>query len=311
MSSLGRSASQGEKPPARGTIFSVGEVLSGIYLVRGLLGEGSMAQVFDVHDRQLNRESAVKVYWPVSRAEEGDLGDLILREAQVLAAIQHPGLATVYNVGRHDDLDYLVMERIRGIGLDAEMAQRHRVKGRVPIRETIRILLAVAEALGAVHGAGCLHRDLKPSNVMLAGRERVVLMDFGLFLPEGALAFRPDPAGSPSYMAPESFSDAVMPGAGHLVDLYALGVMGFELLTARLPFRAASVEETAEQHISAPVPDLRVICPGAPPRLSALIADLLSKDPYDRPTSEEVVWRLRAVRDEFEGAARRALTPVR
>ena len=289
------------------TLFPIGEVLSGTYEVRGLLGEGGMGQVFDARDRPLNRDVAVKAYWPIT---ESVTSGLLQREAQALAAIPHPGLATVFALGRHNDIEYLVMERIRGAPLDDEMTKRHRIGSRMPIRESIRILLSIAGVLNAVHQAGCLHRDVKPGNVMLAQHERVVLMDFGLFLPEGELASRPDLAGSPNYMAPESIRDRVLTGSGHLVDLYALGVIAFELLAGRLPFSGRSLEDTFDQHVNAPVPDLLLLAPEAPPRLAVLACELLAKDPYDRPESEEVVWRLKAIRDDNDRGIKRALTPI-
>jgi serine/threonine-protein kinase len=178
------------------------------------------------------------------------------------------------------------------------------------MRDTIRILLSIAGVLSAVHQAGCLHRDVKPGNVMLAQHERVVLMDFGLFLPEGELASGPDLAGSPNYMAPESIGNRVLAGSGHLVDLYALGVIAFELLAGRLPFSGRSLDETFNLHLNAPVPDLLTLAPEAPPRLALLACELLAKDPYDRPNSDEVVWRLQAIRDDTNQGIRRALTPI-
>lgn len=281
-------------------------MLSGTYEVRRLLGEGGMGQVFDARDRPLNRDVAVKAYWPVT---ESVTSGLLQREAQALAAIPHPGLATVFTLGRHNDIEYLVMERIRGAPLDDEMAKRHRIGSRLPMRETIRILLSIAGVLNAVHQAGCLHRDVKPGNVMLAQHERVVLMDFGLFLPEGELAAA-DLAGSPNYMAPESIRHRVLAGSGHLVDLYALGVIAFELLAGRLPFAGRNLEETFDQHVNAPVPDLLTLAPEAPPRLAVLACELLAKDPYDRPESEEVVWRLKAIRDDHDHGIKRTLTPI-
>jgi serine/threonine protein kinase len=300
-------AESGHEATGARTLFQVGDVLNDTYQIRALLGEGGMGQVFDARDRPLNRDVAIKAYWPTTHFITSGL---LQREAQALAAIQHPGLATVYTLGRHREVEYLVMERIRGAGLDEEMIRRHRIGARLPMRDTIRILLAIADVLHAVHEAGCLHRDVKPGNVMLAGRERVVLMDFGLFLPEGELSGRPDLAGSPNYMAPESIRDHVLAGAGHLVDLYALGVIAFELLAGRLPFTSGSLEEIFDQHLHAPVPDLAGLAPEAPPRLAALACQLLAKDPYDRPESEEVAWRLRAIRDDHDHGLRRALTPM-
>jgi serine/threonine protein kinase len=292
----------------RPTLFPIGTRLGGIFQLRGLLGEGGMGQVFDALDLELNREVAIKAYWPTTHSiTEG----LLQREAQALAAISHPGMATVFTLGRQDGLEFLVMERIRGLDLDAEMASRHRIGRVMPLDESLRILLSIAEVLSAVHAAGCLHRDVKPGNVMLAARERVVLMDFGLFLPEGELARRTDLAGSPNYMAPESIRDVVSPGAGHLVDLYALGVIAFELFTGKLPFPARSLEETFDGHLHAPVPALDAFPRTLPPRLAALTRELLAKDPYDRPEGEEVVWRLRTLRDDERRGIRRALTPAR
>jgi serine/threonine protein kinase len=289
------------------TLFQVGEVLDGIYEIRTLLGEGGMGQVFEAHDQWLNREVAIKAYWPTHL---GDGAAVLRREAQAQAAIQHGGLPTVFTLGRHGADLFLVMERIHGVGLDVALEQRLRIKARLALAESLRILVSIAEVLAAVHAAGCLHRDVKPANVMLAGRDRVVLMDFGLFLPEGELVERTQVAGSPFYMAPESIEDEVHPGMGHLVDLYALGVIAFEMLAGRMPYQAQSLEAMFEQHLHAPVPDLSRLAPGVPPKLAVLTRELLSKDPYDRPDSEEVVWRLRAIRDDHDRGVRRALTPA-
>jgi serine/threonine-protein kinase len=283
-------------------------VLNETYEIRGLLGEGGMGQVFDARDQQLNRDVAIKAYWPVTSSVTSGL---LRREAQALAAISHPGLATVFGLGKHHDTEFLVMERIRGVGLDAEMARLHRIRSLVEMRDSIRILLAMADVLRAIHGAGCLHRDVKPGNVILvAARDRVVLVDFGLFLPEAELAAHPEPGGSPNYMAPESIQDRVRPGDGRLADLYALGMIAFELLAGRLPFSTRNVEETFQWHINGPVPDLAALAPEAAPRLIALTHELLAKDPHDRPDAEDVVARLRQIRDDHDRGFRRALTPV-
>jgi serine/threonine protein kinase len=285
------------------TLFQMGEVLADNYEIRRLLGEGGLGQVFEAHDRCLNREVAIKAYWPIDAIGAG----LLRREAQAQAAIQHPSLPAVHTMGRHGALDFLVMERIRGVGLDETLAQRHRIGARLPLGETIRILLAMADVLAAVHTAGCSHRDIKPSNVLLAA-QRVVLTDFGLSCAEGEPGDT-TMAGSPNYMAPETILDRVERGATHRVDLYALGVIAFEMLTARLPFAGRNLEETFEQHVNAPVPDLEALAPGLAPRLATLTRSLLAKDPYDRPETEEVVWRLRAIRDDHARGVRRSLTP--
>jgi serine/threonine protein kinase len=286
------------------TLFHSGEVLNGVYEIRGLIGEGGMGQVFDARDLSLNREVAIKAYWPIESLRAGTLR----HEAQAQAAVQHPGLPAVFTIGRHGALDFLVMERIRGIGLDETLAQRHRIDARLPLGETIRILLAMADVLAAVHTLGCVHRDVKPGNVLLAA-QRVVLTDFGLSRAEGEAPDDPA-AGSPNYMAPESILDHVERGAGHRVDLYALGVIAFEMLAGRLPYVGRSLEDTFAQHVNAPVPALEPLAAGVPPRLAALVRSLLAKDPYDRPESEELVWRLRTIREDHLRGVRRSLTPL-
>jgi serine/threonine-protein kinase len=285
------------------TLFRDGEVLDKIYEVRGLIGEGALGQVFDARDHWLNRDVAIKAYWPTQALQEGTLR----REAQAQAAVQHPSLPAVFTMGRHAGLEFLVMERIRGIGLDVTLAQRHRIGARLPLGETIRVLLSMADVLAAVHTLGCVHRDVKPGNVLLAA-QRVVLTDFGLSRAEGEP--RDDGVcGSPNYMAPESILDHIERGAGHRVDLYALGVIGFEMLAGRLPFVGRNLEETFAKHVNFPVPELEPLVPGVPPRLAVLVRALLAKDPYDRPESEEVVWRLRTIREEHTRGVKRALTP--
>ncbi len=272
-------------------IFPLGEVLSDTYEIRAVLGAGGMGQVFEAHDIPLNRRVAIKAPWP-------DLRESVRKEAQALAAIRHPSMVSVYAIGQHNGVEYVVMERIYGVGLDTHL-HRRRVRGEtLAILEILDLLIAISDGLMAVHRAGVAHRDIKPSNIMLAPGNRLVLMDFGLFLPEFEVAGQTTVAGSPQYMAPEAISNEVQPGAGHLVDLYALGIVAYEMLTGDVPFNSEEIMEVWEKHLTVEVPDVRKRRPDTPAKLANLIASLLQKDPDERPQSiEAVLWQLRGIRD--------------
>ncbi len=273
---------------SQGGIFRVGEVLSETFEIRGLLGEGGNGQVFDAQDLKLNRRVAIKAAWP----SLASLGPLLRKEAQALAAIRHPALVTVYAMGMHDGIEYFVMEHVPGVTLEAHVERRRATREPITPKETLDILIAIAEGVAAVHRAGIAHRDIKPSNIMLAPPNRVVLTDFGLVTPEFE-AGRPELSGTPLYMAPEALLGKVKAGAAHLVDTYALGVLAFELVTGNPPYDAESLRGLTKMHVEAPIPEVV----GAPPKLAALVREMMAKDPEARPLQlESVVWRLRTIR---------------
>lgn len=282
-----------EDPRERPRILSNGEVLDETYEILELLGAGGMGQVYEAFDHELARRVAIKVSW-----EDPDLPSL-RNEARALAAFRSSGLPTVYTMGRHGDLEYIVMERIYGVSLGAHMRRRSAEQGPTfQLAEALDVLVPLAEALGVVHHAGIAHRDLKPSNVMLSPGRRVVLMDFGLVLPEFDVARQRSAAGSPAYMAPESLANAIEPGAGHLVDVYALGVIAFRLLTGRLPREGRDPQVLWEKHVHEPVPRIREHRVDLPKALADVVDEMLEKDPGERPQSAEAVaWQLRAARD--------------
>ncbi len=284
-------------------IFPLGEVLSGNYELRAILGAGGMGQVYEAHDRALNRRVAIKAAWP-------DLTESVRKEAQALAAIRHPSMITVYAVGVHDGTEYVVMERLYGVGLDTHLHRRRTRAEPLTALEVIDLLLAISDGLTAVHRAGVAHRDIKPSNIMLAPGGRVVLMDFGLFLAEFEVAGQTTVAGSPQYMSPEAISNEVQPGAGHLVDLYALGILAYEMMTGDVPFNSDEILEVWEKHLTAEVPDVRRLRPDMPAALGALIHSLVAKDPTERPQSiDAVVWQLKQIRDALGRMTSAATVP--
>jgi serine/threonine protein kinase len=270
----------------RPRLLAKGTVIGDQFEVRDLIGEGGMGQVYEAHDRLLNRRVAIKVA----------LGASILAEAQALAALRHPSIVAIHSVGHHGRMEYVVMELIHGPSLAEHMNRRMSRAPLLPIAEALELLVGVSEGLAAVHRAGMAHCDVKPSNILLAPGNRVVLTDFGIFLPEINTSRARDLAGSPCYMAPETIRRTVGPGEAHLVDTYALGVIAYELLTSASPCPDGNVRRVFWWHLTQEPPRPRERRPDVPPRLSDLVYEMLAKDPRTRPQSmEEVSWRLQHV----------------
>ncbi len=281
--------------------FQVGELIAGNYEVRALLGAGGMGEVYEVHDRLLNRRVAIKVVHP------GIAADYLLREGRALAAIHHPGIVTVHTMGTHRDVAFLVMERVRGLSLDRMIDERRARGERFPVLEALDLVIATADALSVVHKAGLAHRDVKPGNVMLAPGGRVVLMDFGLVLLDADRAGHRSVAGSLQYMAPEALTGDLAEGAGHLVDVYALGVLAYELLTGLVPFDGEEALDLYKAKIKTPLPRAREMRGDVPVQLDALVAQMMSADSSERPQgAEAALWQLRSLRTRMdsEGPAR-------
>ncbi len=275
------------------TSFAVGELVADTYEILKVIGVGGMGTVYEAHDRALNRRVALKV------AQSSNPDFSLRKEAQALAAVRHASMVTVHTVGKHRGIEFLVMELIRGTTLHDHIQKHIRAGKQFAVRDVLDTLLGLADGLAAVHASGISHRDVKPANIMLAPGNRTVLMDFGLFTPE--FECLDTVAGSPEYMAPEIYAASVEPGAGHLVDLYALGVIAFELLIGHPPYRGANAIATLGMHVRSPIPDITLERKDVPAELALLLAELLAKAPADRPHGiEDVVGRLRAIRARLE-----------
>jgi serine/threonine protein kinase len=262
-------------------LLMLGTVLAGTYELRGLLGSGGMGQVFDAYDLNLDRPVAVKVARPAT-------ADALRVEGRALAMVKHPSVVGVFHSGVHAGRDYLVLERIAGPTLREHLNDRLRVGGPLPLRTVVAYARGMAEALAVVHEAGLAHRDLKPENVMLSNGSRVVLTDFGLTRSELVQA-DDDMTGTPNYMAPEVITRCLQRGAGHLVDLYALGIVAYEMIIGRTPFDRGPWDKTLHAHVFEPPPDPRALRPDVPDPLARLVLDLLAKEPDARPESADVV----------------------
>ena len=274
-------------------IFATGELLDGVYEIIKLLGRGGMGQVFEAHDHLLNRRVAIKAAWP------NPLTPPLRNEARALAAFQHPSLVSVHTLGEHRGIDYLVMERVYGVSLSQHSETRWGSGEPFSASEVVQILLPAAEGLSVVHRAGLVHRDIKPDNIMLTPVHRVVLMDFGLVLPEFDVDAQQRIAGSPPYMAPEALLNTAATGSGHLVDIFGLGVLAYELLTALRPYGGSTMREVIASHERGQPAALAELRPDCPLALCQLVHEMLSPNPQLRNQSAEAVaWQLRAVRDE-------------
>jgi len=282
------------EPPAdqEARIFAAGELLDGVYEVMQLLGKGGMGQVFEAHDHLLNRRVAIKAAWP------NPLTPPLRNEARALAAFQHPSLVSVHTLGEHRGIDYLVMERVYGVSMTQHAATRWSAGQRFTPAEALQMLLPVAEGLSVVHRAGLVHRDVKPDNIMLTPSQRVVLMDFGLVLPEFDVDTKQTVAGSPPYMAPEVILSTAESGSGHLSDIFSLGAVAYELLTGTRPYEGTTLREVLAAHERGPAQPLAERRSDCPLALCQLIHEMLNHNPQVRiQSAEAVAWQLRALRE--------------
>lgn len=277
----------------------IGQELGRI-LIQQPLGHGGMARVYKGFDQNLRRPVAIKVI-AESLRQSASYAQRFERESQAVANLKHPNIVTVFQFGSHDALYYLVMEYIDGVDLDVLLRSYEDSGELMPHADVLRILQEIAGALDYAHAQGVIHRDVKPSNIMLERGGRPVLTDFGLALriSEGTMG---DTFGSPHYIAPEqarSSSNAVPQS-----DVYALGVIAYEMLTGVVPFDDPSPAALAVQHITNDVPSPRLLNRSLPEAVEPILLKVLAKEPKDRYRTCKA----------FVGALRKALkteAPVR
>ena len=277
----------------------VGETVAERYCIVEELGRGGMGVVFAVHHSGIDREFAMKVLSPKLSLDE-QYRTRFMREAKINARLSHPNVVQVYDSGVHEELLYIVMERLSGKPL-SDLLYDGEV-GELP--DVVRIGAQLAEALQAAHAIGLVHRDLKTDNVFIERpleREarRCVLLDFGLAYIEqseelGRLTRDSDThvAGTPLYMSPEQVSAAPLTSA---TDIYSLGCMLYELLSGETPFEGdeATLIRVMTRHLFAAPKPLRHKVPQISTDLEQLVMAMLNKDPELRPTAAEIALELR------------------
>jgi beta-lactam-binding protein with PASTA domain len=251
---------------------NVGRVFANRYELRTVVGHGGMADVYLARDRLLNRRVAVKVLSPTFAADPTFV-ERFRREAQAAASLNHPNIVAVYDWGQSDDTSFIVMEYVNGQTL-GELINRY---GTVPAMEAARIAADIADALEFAHRNGVVHRDVKPGNVLITPEGGVKVTDFGIARAESSDTLTKTGAvlGTATYFSPEQAQGLALDGRS---DVYALGVVLYEMLTGIAPFTADSPVSVAYKHVrEEPVPPTRVK-PGIPGALDRIVLTAMTKD---------------------------------
>ena len=255
----------------------IGQLLDGRYRVESLIARGGMATVYLGTDTRLERTLALKIMHAELASDE-DFVRRFVSEARSVARLSHPNVVTVFDQGADGRTLYLAMEYVPGRTLRDLLAER----GMLSPREALDIMEGVLAGLAAAHEAGIAHRDVKPENVLLTDTRVVKVADFGLArLLAGASETKSGMIiGTAAYLAPEQVSGGT---ADARTDVYAAGVMLFELLTGRQPHTGESPLAVAHKHVNEVVPPPSSVVPGLPPALDTLVALATSRDPELRP----------------------------
>lgn len=270
----------------------------GDYEIRRQVARGGMARVYEGYDPGLDRRAAIKVIdiAGADPTEAREITERFFREARKVANLDHPNIVTVYQFGEFAPQYFMAMKYLEGRTLQEALKRLRTQKRVMPPEQILSIADDVAAALDYAHGQGVIHRDVKPSNIMLTPSGRAILMDFGLLMEFGKDNTLGTAFGTPRYIAPEQAvaSHRAVPQS----DIYAFGVVIYEMVCGQTPFDGSSAMELAIAHMSNPPPPLRSVNPETPPGVEAVVLRALDKTP-------EVRWRSASA---FVAALRQAYT---
>ncbi|HEX7124027.1 MAG TPA: serine/threonine-protein kinase [Gemmatimonadaceae bacterium] len=282
--------------------------LGDAYTLERELGGGGMSRVFLAIERALGRSVVVKVLSP--HLTEGVSAERFTREVKLAARLQHPHIVPLLSAGEAAGLPWFTMPFVEGETLRARLAR----VGELPVAEALRTLREIASALAYAHGRGIVHRDIKPENVLLSEGTAMV-SDFGVAKAlsdagEGtatAMTSLGVALGTPAYMAPEQ--GMADPRTDHRADIYAFGVLAYELLAGRTPFANRSPQAMLAAHVTEAPEPIDRLRPSTPPALAALVMQCLAKLPADRPQSaQDLVHAIDAITTPGAGTAPHVLT---
>ncbi len=285
----------------------LGAALAEQYVVERLLGQGGMAAVFLVRDLALKRNLAVKVLSPDMITSRSVL-ERFRREAETVAQLSHPNVVPLHFIGQQGDLLYLAMQCVDG-GSVADWLQRDRT---LPVEDVVRVAREVASALAHAHARGIVHRDIKPANVLLdAESGRALVTDFGIARSAvlSSLTATGVTVGTPAYLSPEQVTGEP---SDHRVDIYALGVMMYEMLAGHVPFDGATPTAMMLKRLAGPPTPVTTPRPDVPAEIAAVIERCLEADPAARfETANDVVDALGGRTATTGGRATRGLPAAR
>ena len=277
-----------------GTESKAGDQLLGRYELHSRIASGGMGTVFEATDGRLGRRVAVKIL-RTELAADPKFVERFRREARAVAALAHPNIATVFDYGESDGRHFIVMELAGGRDLERVIAD----DGPLDPSRAVRIAEQICDALGHAHAAGVVHRDVKPANVIVADHDLVKVTDLGIARAVGdsTLTATGNVLGSAHYLSPEQAEGNPATASS---DLYALGIVIFEMLTGAVPFTGSSPVGVAMRHLTDRVPPPSSVNPGLPPRLDEVVATATARAPSDRyPTAAAMAL---ALQDAIEAA---------
>lgn len=297
--SLGPRPRPADPEPGGPETPQLGDVIDDHLRIEGVLGSGGMGTVYLARDVGLDRLVAVKLLH-ADRVRDPKFRRRFVAEARAMARVEHENVVAIHSWAESDGFPYIVMECIRGHNL----AQWHRRCGELSVATVVSVMDATCRGVQAIHNAGTVHRDLKPGNVMVGPRERIAVSDFGLAVSCDAVPYRlDDVTGTPAYLAPElARGDVLSPDLVQRIDVYALGVIAFELLTRGRPFSASSFHGLLQQSGFDEPPPPSALRPELPAVVDRVVLRALSRLPEARTETadafrEELAAALRCIED--------------